>query len=57
MKLYRNFKCKSCKAEYNDKLIDSEVKSIECECGEQAVKTLSATKFIFNSCGKNASWN
>lgn len=57
MKLYRNFKCKSCKAEYNDKLIDSEVEAIECECGEQAVKTLSATKFIFNSCGKNASWS
>ena len=56
MKLYRNFKCNSCETEYKDKLIDSGVESIECECGEQAVKTLSTTKFTGNSCGKNASW-
>ena len=57
MKIYRNFKCKSCESEYKDKYIDSKVDSIECKCGEQAVKTLSPTKFIFNSCGKNPSWN
>lgn len=57
MKLYRNFKCKACKKEHKDKLIDSEIETIQCECGNQAVRMLSAPKFIYNSCGRNASWN
>ncbi len=55
MKKLRNFKCGSCLREYSD-LVNDDVKTIDCECGQKAVRTLSAPKLSNNSCGKNASW-
>jgi len=56
MKITLNFKCSSCELEY-ERRIDSDTQTIECECGSDAVRQVSAPKFAGNSCGKNASWS
>lgn len=56
MRKLKNFKCTSSQVIF-ERFVNDEVKTVDCECGNQATRQLSAPKFIYNSCGKNASWN
>jgi len=56
MKKLRNFKCQSCES-ITERMVQDDIKSIECQCGNEAHRTLSAPKFTNNSCGNNASWS
>lgn len=54
MKKLRRFKCGSCQREY-EKLVKDEVDVVDCECGDKAVKQLSAPRCFGNTTGKSPS--
>ncbi len=56
MKKLRNFKCQSCN-KTSERIVPDEIKTIDCECGGNAIRAFSAPKLSNNSCGKNASWS
>ena len=53
MKMLRNFKCKN--EHITEKLIDSSINSIVCECEEEALKMLSAPRSFGNTTGRSPS--
>ncbi len=54
MKKLRNFKCKS-SGEIIERLARDDQLNTKCKCGSMALKSVSAARFIGNTCGKNAS--
>lgn len=54
MKKLRRFKCGACHKQY-EKLVEDDVKSIECECKAKAARTVSAAKYFSNTVGKSPS--
>ena len=57
MKKYRSFKCGTCEEIQRDVPVKDGVTMVECKCGKQATRMISAPRFVNNSCGKNASWS
>ena len=53
MRMLRNFKCKN--EHITEKLIDSSINSIVCECEEEALKMLSAPRSFGNTTGRSPS--
>ena len=54
MKMYNNFKCSESNVIF-DRLIENSIKALDCDCGANAIKALSAPKYFGNSCGKSPS--
>jgi len=54
MKKIRAFKCDS--GHKFDRMVKDSVREVKCHCRANAVRVLSAPKFVGNSCGNNASW-
>ena len=48
-----NFKCSN--EHITERLIDNKVKSVVCECGEEATKMLSAPRSFGNTTGRSPS--
>ena len=48
-----NFKCSN--EHVTERLIDNKVKSVVCECGEEALKMLSAPRSFGNTTGRSPS--
>ena len=48
-----NFKCSN--EHITERLIDNKVKSVVCECGEEALKMLSAPRSFGNTTGRSPS--
>jgi hypothetical protein len=54
MKKLRIFKCSTCKKE-DERLVDDGATMVECECGKQATRTISAPRCFGNTTGKSPS--
>jgi len=54
MKKLRSFKCECGKV--IERFAEDRVLVTNCDCGKPAKRTISAPKFIGNSCGNNASF-
>lgn len=55
MRIFKDFKCKKHSTVF-DRLVTNDVNLVECECGAEAVRVISAPKFLGNSTGGNASF-
>lgn len=54
MKKYRNFKCSRCLVVF-EKRVEDDVKTLDCECGSEALRQLSAPKHFDNTTGRSPS--
>lgn len=52
MKKLRNFKCGTCRKEY-EQFVEDAVDTFPCQCGKDAVKQISSPKYFGNSTGKS----
>jgi hypothetical protein len=55
MKKYRSFKCGTCEEIQRDVPVKDGVTMIECKCGKQATRMISAPKCFSNTVGKSPS--
>ena len=53
MKKLRMFKCKS--GVTVERLVVDDVTSVKCDCGEQATKAITSTRYFQNTTGKSPS--
>jgi hypothetical protein len=49
MKKYRNFKCSTCEEIQRDVPVDDGVTMVDCNCGKQATRMISAPRCFSNS--------
>ena len=56
MKKFRNFRCGTCLAEY-ERFVEDGITMIDCECGKQAVKMISAPRVLGNTTGTSPSFS
>jgi hypothetical protein len=54
MRKIRQFKCASCEQE-QERLVKDGVTMVDCECGKQAVRMISAPRCFGNTTGKSPS--
>jgi hypothetical protein len=55
MRILKNFKCEESGVIF-DRLVVSDIVSVECKCGVNAGRVMSAPRFLGNSTGGNASF-
>lgn len=55
MKKYRNFNCPKCGV--FERLVNDEVKELNCKCGELSSRTLSAPRVVGNTTGRSPSFS
>lgn len=55
MKVFKNFKCQESGAVF-DRRVDSDINLVECKCGAEAKRVLTAPKMLGNTTGGNASF-
>ena len=51
--MLNNFKCKN--EHITERLIDNSVRSVDCECGEEATKMMAAPRSFGNTTGRSPS--
>jgi len=56
MKKIRNFECSTC-GKQQEKLVEDGVSMVDCECGKQAVRTISAPRVLGNTTGSSPSFS
>ena len=55
MKKFRNFECSTCGKKQEDVRVEDGITMIDCECGKQATRTISAPRCFGNTTGKSPS--
>jgi len=55
MKIFKDFKCQESGTVF-DRLVTNDVRLVFCNCGTEAVRVITAPKFLGNSTGGNASF-
>jgi len=56
MKKLRSFKCNTCK-ETQERFVEDGTTMINCECGKQAVRMISAPRVLGNTTGASPSFS
>ena len=55
MRIFKNFKCEESGVIF-DRLVVNDITTVDCKCGGNAKRVMSAPRFLGNSTGGNASF-